>query len=106
MNNDRIHRARPKAEIEQVVADYEGSGLTQSEYARQHGLKVTTLRYWIYRRVQSAAPSGPTLMEVQLPEAATATPHYRLDFPGGRSLSFSGAVRREELEQLCQLLGK
>jgi transposase-like protein len=103
--NHRIERARPKEEIEKIVADYERSGLTQEEYARQHGLKVGTLRYWIYHRLRAVAPTGPALVEVQVPPtAALVNTHYRLDFPGGKSLSFSGPVRQEELEQLCQLL--
>ena len=103
----RIERARPREEIEKIVADYERSGLTQDEYARQHGLKVGTLRHWIYHRLRAAAPAAPALVEVQVaPMAALGSTHYRLEFPGGKSLSFSGPVRREELEQLCQLLGK
>jgi hypothetical protein len=102
MKNHRIHRSVPRAEVEQLISDYERSGLTQREFARERGLKLTTFQYWLYRR---SRPSPPGLVEVQPADRPAEAPtHYRLEFPGGRALSFSGTVRPEELEQLCQLL--
>lgn len=103
MSNHRIDRAVPRKEVEQVLSEFERSDLTQQEFARQRGLKLTTFRYWLYRR---ARPTGPKLVEVEMPPSvpSAAISHYRLELPGGKVLSFSGPVRAEEVEQLCQLL--
>jgi hypothetical protein len=105
MNKQRIHRSVPRSEVEQLISDYERSGLTQREFARQRGLKLTTFQYWLYRRVK---PASAGLVEVEVPVEARANgpTHYRLEFPGGKVLSFSGPLRGEELEQLCQLLSE
>ena len=104
MNNHRIHRSVAREEAEQLVSEFKRSGLTQREFVRQRGLKLTTLQSWLYRRVK---PPGPALVEVEVPRLSpsSATTHYRLELPGGKVLSFSGPVRPEEIQQLCQLLG-
>lgn len=103
MNNHRIHRAVPRKAIEQLISEFKRSGLTQQEFARQRGLKLTTFHYWLYRR---ARPMAPKLVEVEMPPslASVASAHYRLELPGGKVLSFSGPLRVEELKQLCHLL--
>ena len=32
-----------------IVQEWQASGLSQVEYARTHGIKLSTLRYWIAR---------------------------------------------------------
>jgi hypothetical protein len=103
MNNHRIQRAVPREEVEQLVSDFESSGLTQREFARQRALKLTTFQYWLYRRAKAKAPAPP-LVEIKMQPLSAATTHYRLELPGGKVLSFSGPVRLEEIQQLCQVL--
>ncbi|MCX6941867.1 MAG: hypothetical protein NTX09_14215 [Verrucomicrobia bacterium] len=43
----RGHRTR--SEREQLVEAYRASGQTQVVFARERGIKLTTLRAWIYR---------------------------------------------------------
>ncbi len=45
----------------QIVRQFEGSGVTQEEYAEQRGIPVGTLRSWIYklRREAEAVPVLP-----------------------------------------------
>lgn len=103
MNNHRIHRSVARKEAEQLVADFKRSGLTQREFVRQRGLKLTTFQSWLYRR---AKPTAPALVEVEMRPSlpSGATTHYRLELPGGKVLSFSGPVRAEEIQQLRHLL--
>ena len=52
-----------------LVAQYRASGLTQSQFAQQHGLKLSTLRQWIYRPEGQRSPLGtprPAFQEVPL----------------------------------------
>lgn len=99
------HQGRTPEEIAQLVAEYRSSDLTQEQFAAQAGVPLSKLRFWMYRRKPAAKSNAFVEVEVS-PKPSTVGRHYRVDFPGGISLSFSGPVRREELEQLCQLLGK
>ena len=53
-------RRRSAEEIEAVLAGYEESGLPQGKFAREMGIGVSTLQYWLRRR-RAAAPSIPLL---------------------------------------------
>ena len=45
-----LHRRRASAqERSRVVGLYRASGLTQGQFATQHGIKLSTLRQWLYR---------------------------------------------------------
>jgi len=103
--NHRIYRAKSAEEVEQIIAEYQRSGLTQQEFANRQGLKVTALRRWLYRNPKPAT-SSPALVEVEMPPSvpSAASAHYRLELPSGKVLSFSGPLRVEELKQLCHLL--
>jgi hypothetical protein len=39
----KIKRRRSRAEVEQLVAEYEASGLSRTEFCRQRGLSLSTL---------------------------------------------------------------
>ena len=43
-------------ERESWVSRFRSSGLTQPEFAREHGLKLGTLQRWLYGRGAHAAP--------------------------------------------------
>jgi hypothetical protein len=102
MNENGVFRKRSRAEIEELIAEYERSGLRQQDFAAQAGIKLTTFRYWFYRRCKSVRPK---LVEVEVgPPPVSGPAHYRLELPGGAALSFSGPVRAEELEELWRLL--
>lgn len=54
-------RRSTAAEQLRWVARYEASGLTQEQFARRHGLRVNTLRQWLYRgggRARAIRASG------------------------------------------------
>ena len=46
----RTGRHRTRSEREQLVEAYRASGQTQAVFARDRGIKLTTLLAWIYRR--------------------------------------------------------
>jgi hypothetical protein len=51
-------KSRPPSTPEQRrqwISRFRTSGLTQAEFARQHGLKVYTLQAWLYREGRSSA---------------------------------------------------
>ena len=101
----RRHQGPTQEQINQLIAGYRASDLTQEQFATRAGVPVSKLRFWMYRRKPSGENNG--FVEVAVPpKPSTTGTYYRVDFPGGKSLSFSGPVRPEELEQLCQLLSK
>ena len=70
------HRRHTRAEIEQIVAHYRASGLTQAEFAVQAGLRPWSLRNWLSQQRRKAAPraSGAAhFASVQLRPAPVGT---------------------------------
>jgi hypothetical protein len=47
-----------KTRMDALVADWRESGMSQLEYARTHGIKVSTIRYWIAKSRKSVNPSS------------------------------------------------
>ena len=96
-------------QMQQLLAEYKQSTDSLKEFARKKGMPHWRLVYWFYRRFRDQPDqSPPSLVEVAManggPTAGPHLPHYRVELPGGIGLSFSGPVRREDLEQLLQLL--
>lgn len=68
---------RSEAEWQPIVQRYRESGLSVSQFARQHGLKISTLGRWVSRfSGVSFTPSKPRLLQViaKSPPAESATP--------------------------------
>jgi transposase-like protein len=55
-------RQRTRSEREQMLEAYCASGQTQAVFARERGIKLTTLRAWIYRR-RAEGHAGPGRIE-------------------------------------------
>ena len=60
MRNQRVS----SEQREELVRAFEHSGLTAAAFARGHGIKYTTLRYWLQRASQPKLDPQPTLIEV------------------------------------------
>lgn len=54
-------------ERQQFVALYGQSGMTLTGFAKQHGIKLTTLRQWLHGRKAPRKSSRPAFQEVFLP---------------------------------------
>ena len=67
-------RRRSRAEAEQLVAEYEASGLGQEEFCLKHGLALSTLaRYRKRRQQQLEAGGGSRWVAVELSDPNQAT---------------------------------
>lgn len=85
---NRIRRS-PK-EIQRLCQQYQGSGLSQVQFAAQVGVHVVTVRNWLRRfRSKPLAPT-PTFVEVR---AASPSPEREdpliVDLPNGVRLRFA-----------------
>ena len=54
----RPRRRRSRAEVEQLVTEYEASGLGRVEFCREHGLALSTLARYRKRRQQEQGETG------------------------------------------------
>lgn len=58
----------------ELVAAYEGSGLTMAAFARREGINYTTLAHWVMKTRRASAPTPAIrFAEVALPAAEVAT---------------------------------
>src|SRR2546422_4325058 len=86
-NNYAVSRRLASQNAERLVAKYRGSGLTQSQFAERHGIKLSALRQWIYRPSspgRRGRTSPPAFQELALPLLESWAAELRL--PGGRVL--------------------
>ena len=99
---------RPESR-ERLVAQYRASGLTKSQFAREHDLKAGTLRQWIHRLGSQRAPLdnlGPVFQEVPL----SAVPFLEswaaeLRLPSGLVLRLNGQARADWVGALVERVG-
>ena len=105
---------RSRAEVATVVAGFEQSGLSRTEYCRQHGLSLSTLnRYRKGARDRSRMTSGlvsPTspavaLMPVDVVDAHTSprTGLY-IELACGRRIGVSAGFDADTLRRLIAVL--
>jgi transposase-like protein len=78
---DRLGRVRtPRSRREELLAEYERSGLSQAAFARRAGVRYPTFAHWVQERRRAswgeAAPltsvATPRFVELRLPSAPTA----------------------------------
>lgn len=75
-------RRRTREQWRALVEEFEGSGLTQAEFARSCGLKLGTFRSWLYRFRRRAGSPEARLAEVMVADHDTDAGSYRLELPG------------------------
>jgi len=77
--SDRLGRVRtPRARREELLAEYERSGLSQAAFARRAGVRYPTFAHWVQERrraggslpgATSPAATPPRFVELRLPSA-------------------------------------
>ena len=64
-----VRRRRNRAEVEQLVAEFETSALNRTEFCRAHGLSLSTLNRYRNRKSQQSGTAMQTgLLAVELSE--------------------------------------
>jgi hypothetical protein len=110
MNEEQcvVGRRRSRHEVEQVVAEFESSGLSRIEFCRERGLALSTLGR--YRKRERQAPSGSSaLLAVEVsgrapaPLGATGGP-LAVVLRGGRRIEVGRGFDACALEQLVRVL--
>ena len=113
MRNHSIASRRPRwtpQERAQLVAAYQASGLTQREFAQQHGVKLGTFQQWVYRprsphRVTRR--NKPAFQEISITEVPFLNGWAaELQLPRGVALRLNSHVSVEWVGALVQKLGQ
>ena len=71
-----VRRRRSRTEVEQLVAEYEASGLSRIEFCTRHGLSLSTFNRHRKRRARQVPSPVSPLLAVELsapPPVAVAT---------------------------------
>ena len=107
-------------EAEEMVGEYEKSGRTQRVFAREIGIGVSTLQYWLRRKARrrpqsvgrkprsSGESREVALLEVEvegLPGVGSVgAERYELEWADGMRLRVPRGFGREELRALLELI--
>jgi DNA-binding transcriptional regulator YiaG len=93
---------RSPSERAQLLTEYRASGLTQEQFAARAGLKIGTLRAWIYKKRPAVSPAGGYFAPVRIvdePAVAKAPGTVTVRWPQGMEVAIavpldeSGALR-------------
>lgn len=103
-------RRRSRAQVDQLVAEYEASGLSRTEFCRSNAISLSTLnRYLTRRRDAPAKAAAVNLIAVELsrarPAAGTgADSGLAVALAGGRRIEIARGFDAQTLAQLLGLL--
>jgi len=97
---------RTRAEKAKIVAAYKRSGLSQRDFALQHGIAPTNIQRWVPQFPANAKSAHPAAL-VEVPNLLATQPGagaYRLHFPQGLQLEVARGFEMGEVRALAQLL--
>ncbi|WP_223760907.1 IS66 family insertion sequence element accessory protein TnpB [Corallococcus sp. AS-1-6] len=105
----RMAKQVEKPEWARVAEAFEASGQTQREFAAAHGMRLSTLQSWVYRR-RRAAPSraeAVRLLPVQVATAPAATESVlEVVAAGGARVRFAAGTDVAYVARLVAALGR
>lgn len=104
-----VRRRRSRAEAEQLVTDYEASGLSRVEFCRKQGLSLATLARYRKWRAQGEAVPANRLVAVEVSGARSAregggSSGLAVALPGGRRIEVGRGFDGYTLVQLLGVL--
>lgn len=102
-----VSRRRSRAEVAQLVVEYETSGLSRADFCRERGLSLATLVRYRKRQAQGEKAPGNRWVAVEVSGAypalaAAAGSGLAVALPGGRRIEVG---RGFDARTLVQLLG-
>ena len=100
-------RRRSHAEVAQLAAEYETSGLSRTDFCRQRGLSLSTLARYRRRHAQGIAAPAVHWLEVEASGKATGSAGasgLTVALPGGRRIEVACGFDSRTLAQLLAVL--
>jgi len=92
-----MSKRRRREEVEELVREFEASGLTRAEFSKQRGIAVTTLDAWRRKRVKAVG-----LVEVNVTSEANAG-EFRLSLRNGRQIASGWRFAEADLARLIRI---
>jgi hypothetical protein len=104
-----VRRRRSRQEVEQLVAEFESSGLNRGEFCRERGLALSTLARYRRGRVRQASAGSNALLAVEVsgcgPGSVAATGSgLAVVLRGGRRVEVGRGFDAVTLQQLVHVL--
>lgn len=102
----RTRQHRTAAEKAELVTAYQRSGLSQRDFAQQHGIAPSNIQRWARQHESLVASQGSTAL-VEVPNLLAGRPEagaYRVHFPQGFQLEVARGFEIGEVRALAQLL--
>ena len=112
MNEEQVFavpRRRSRQEVDQLVAEYESSGLSRQEFCQERGVGLSTLDRYRTRRKRQAASGSNAFLPVEL-STRTPAPIAGISsalvavLRGGRRIEVGRGFDTGALEQLVRVL--
>ena len=109
MQTKKERRRCTEEERNEIIENYRRSGRTQKVFAREAGIGLSTLSYWLRRNGGGARSNGPDWIEVSprplngggfAPDPAV----YRVRFPSGLVVELAPGFVAEEAGRLCRVI--
>jgi hypothetical protein len=102
-----LRRRRTAAEIERLVAEYAGSGMSQADFCRQRGVSLASLARYRKRSGATQTPAVNPWVTVEIP---IARDRGDLGASSGLTVTLAGGLRIEvgrgfDVPTLVQLVG-
>jgi len=91
-----MSREEKREEMLTLVEQWQQSGMTQKEYAREHDIKLSKLRYWIRKHREELTSDG--FIPFTLP-----TDIIRLLYPNGIELQLPAHISPKMIKYLINL---
>lgn len=104
-----VSRRRSRAEAGQLVAEYEASGLSRTQFCRERGLSLVTLARYRKRQAQGGTAPGNRWLAVEVSDTAptpttAAGSGLAVALPGGRRIEVGRGFDADTLVQLLSVL--
>src|ERR1039457_4834476 len=112
MNEEQVcavRRRRNRQEVEQIVAEYESSGLSRIEFCRERGVGLSTLRRYRSRQQRRQSADSTAVLGVEVggrppvPMAASGSA-LAVVLRSGRRIEVERGFGTGVLEQLVRVL--
>ena len=112
MNEERacvVRRRRSRQEVEEVVAEYESSGLSRIEFCRERGVALSTLGRYRSRRGRQEPAASNVLLAVEVSGRRTTSDGatgsaLAVVLRGGRRIEVGRGFDPGALEQVVRVL--
>jgi hypothetical protein len=98
------HNEERTREIESHISGWRGSGQSQTDYCREHGIVPKTFRNWVGRYGGKQAVKSKKARFIAIGQELAPTPVLSIHYPNGTYITCPAGMGIPELRSLLHLL--